>query len=253
MSYNVTGTGGNDNLNQSADTGPGSIFGLDGNDTIRTGTGAATVEGGSGEDTVILKAGNTGQVTAGTENDSIWDQNQNIGSMILFGNEGADTIDTNNSTNAQTVVGGNDSADGSDFDLHRIRSRPDVRQWRRRHAAHDGRCRHHDRRRRRRQPVRQWRHEQPAGVGQRGQRPLQHLRRQRHHLRRPGQRLRARDQRQRPVLPGRGQRHLRWGREYGRRHSDGRERCLRRQRLDLHRQRCRCGLRQRWQRHHPLQ
>ena len=39
--------------------------------TIRTGTGAVTVDGGSGEDTVILQAGNTGQVTGGTENDSI--------------------------------------------------------------------------------------------------------------------------------------------------------------------------------------
>ena len=114
MSYTVTGTGGSDNLNQSADTGPGSIFGLDGNDIIRTGTGAATVEGGSGEDTVILRAGNTGQVTAGTENDSIWDQNQDIGSMILFGNEGADTINVNNSTNAQTILGGNDQADAAD-------------------------------------------------------------------------------------------------------------------------------------------
>ncbi len=114
MSYTVTGTGGSDNLNQSADTGPGSIFGLDGNDMIRTGTGAVTVEGGSGEDTVILRAGNTGQVTAGTENDSIWDQNQDIGSMILFGNEGADTINVNNSTNAQTILGGNDQADAAD-------------------------------------------------------------------------------------------------------------------------------------------
>ena len=72
MAYTATGTAGNDTLNQSADTGPGTIVGLAGNDVIRTGTGAATVDGGSGEDTVILQAGNTGQVTGGTENDSIY-------------------------------------------------------------------------------------------------------------------------------------------------------------------------------------
>src|SRR5262245_331081 len=115
MAYNITGTNGNDNIDQAADTGPGSILGLAGNDTIHTGTGAVTVDGGSGDDTIILKAGNTGQVVAGTENDSIWDQGQNIGSMLLFGNEGADTVNVFNSTNAQTIVGGIDSSDGSDL------------------------------------------------------------------------------------------------------------------------------------------
>src|SRR5215207_8156008 len=114
MAYSVTGTAGNDTLNQAADSGPGTIVGLGGNDEIHSGTGAVTVDGGSGEDIVLLQAGNTGQVTAGTENDSIWDQNQNIGSMILFGNEGADTVNVNNSTNAQTILGGNDSADAND-------------------------------------------------------------------------------------------------------------------------------------------
>jgi Ca2+-binding RTX toxin-like protein len=73
-----------------------------------------TVDGGSGEDVVLLQAGNTGQVSGGTENDSIWDQNQNIGSMVLFGNEGADTINVDNSANPQTILGGNDPADGAD-------------------------------------------------------------------------------------------------------------------------------------------
>jgi Ca2+-binding RTX toxin-like protein len=114
MAYNIIGTAGNDTLNQAVDPGPGTIVGLAGNDLIRTGTGAATVDGGSGEDTVILQAGNAGSVTMGPENDSIWDQNQNISSMLLFGNEGADTINVDASTNAQTVLGGNDSADGND-------------------------------------------------------------------------------------------------------------------------------------------
>ena len=114
MAYTVTGTAGNDTLNQTGDTGPGTIVGLAGNDEIRTGTGAVTVDGGSGEDTTILQAGNTGQVTGGPENDSIWENNTNIGSMILFGNEGSDTISVDTSTNPQTILGGNDSADGND-------------------------------------------------------------------------------------------------------------------------------------------
>ena len=35
----------------------------------------------------------------------------NIGSMLLFGNEGGDTITTFGSTNPQSILGGNDSAD----------------------------------------------------------------------------------------------------------------------------------------------
>ena len=113
MAYTATGTAGNDTLNQSTDTGPGTIVGLAGNDEMRTGTGAATVDGGSGEDTTILQAGNTGQVTSGTENDSIW-TGTDIGSMVLFGNEGGDTINVVASTNPQTILGGNDSNDGAD-------------------------------------------------------------------------------------------------------------------------------------------
>ena len=102
----------NNTLNQSGDVGPGEIFGLGGSDEIRSGTGAVTVDGGSGDDTVILQFGNTGQVTGGTENDSIY--GLSIGSMVLYGNEGADTIWSANATAPQTVLGGNDSADGSD-------------------------------------------------------------------------------------------------------------------------------------------
>ena len=112
MAYSVIGTAGNNTLNQSGDVGPGEIFGLGGSDEIRSGTGAVTVDGGSGDDTVILQFGNTGQVTGGTENDSIY--GLSIGSMVLYGNEGADTIWSANATAPQTVLGGNDSADGSD-------------------------------------------------------------------------------------------------------------------------------------------
>ena len=80
---------------------------------MSTGTGAATVDGGSGEDVTILQAGNTGQVTSGTENDSIYAAT-NIGSMLLFGNEGGDTITTFGSTNPQSIIGGNDFADAAD-------------------------------------------------------------------------------------------------------------------------------------------
>ena len=114
MAYTVTGTAGNDTLNQTGDAGPGTIVGLGGGDEIHTGTGAVTVDGGSGEDTTILQAGNTGQVTGGTENDSVFDNNVDVGSMVLFGNEGADTINVDNSTHAQTILGGNDFADAGD-------------------------------------------------------------------------------------------------------------------------------------------
>ena len=43
MAYNITGTAGNDTLNQSTDTGPGTITGLAGDDTISLGTGSAQV------------------------------------------------------------------------------------------------------------------------------------------------------------------------------------------------------------------
>src|SRR6266705_924087 len=111
MAYNVTGTGGNDTLNQSADTGPGTIVGLAGDDCIFTGSGLATVTGDSGNDTVLLQSGNTGTVNGGTENDCIIGPS-GTGSMLLFGSDGADTVDTSAASAAQTVVGGNDSSDG---------------------------------------------------------------------------------------------------------------------------------------------
>ncbi len=97
MAYDVTGTGGSDTLNQSADAGPGTIVGLAGDDCIFTGTGLATVTGDAGNDTVVLQAGNTGTVDGGTENDSIF-ANGNNGSMTLFGRNGGDTINTSTST-----------------------------------------------------------------------------------------------------------------------------------------------------------
>ena len=54
MAYNVTGTAGNDTLNQNSDTGPGTIVGLGGDDIIFTGTGQAQVFGNSGGDNVFF-------------------------------------------------------------------------------------------------------------------------------------------------------------------------------------------------------
>jgi Ca2+-binding RTX toxin-like protein len=115
MAYSVTGTSGNDTLDQSADAGPGTIVGLAGNDRIRTGTGAVTVDGGSGEDNIVLQAGNTGTVTGGSENDSVSSNGFAIGSMLLLGNEGADTILGGPAVGPLTIQGGNDSADGGDL------------------------------------------------------------------------------------------------------------------------------------------
>ena len=71
MAYSVTGTAGNDTLNQSGDTGPGTVVGLAGDDCIFTGTGAATVTGDSGNDTVVLlNPDNTGTINGGVQNDT---------------------------------------------------------------------------------------------------------------------------------------------------------------------------------------
>ena len=53
-------------------------------------------------------------MSGGTENDSISDNGANIGSMLFFGGDGADQIIIIGSTSNQTIVGGNDSADGAD-------------------------------------------------------------------------------------------------------------------------------------------
>src|SRR5215203_5686740 len=103
MAYNVTGTNGNDTLNQATDVGPGTIVGLAGDDCIFTGSGLATVTGDSGNDTVVLRAGNTGTINGGSENDSISDNGTNIGSMVLFGGAGADAINVPTSTANQTI------------------------------------------------------------------------------------------------------------------------------------------------------
>jgi Ca2+-binding RTX toxin-like protein len=114
MAYNVTGTSGSDSIDQSGGAGPGTIIGLAGDDSIQTGTGSLVVFGNSGNDTVFLQSGNTGTVTGGSENDLIDDQGAEIGSMVLFGGDGSDTIFVPTSTSSQTIIGGNDSADGGD-------------------------------------------------------------------------------------------------------------------------------------------
>ena len=113
MAYNVTGTAGNDTLNQSTDIGPGTIAGLAGNDFIVTGSGPVTVSGDSGNDTVLLAPGNTGTVNSGTENDIVLNNFPSAAAMQVFGGDGADTLNMNGSNEPQTLIGGNDSSDGS--------------------------------------------------------------------------------------------------------------------------------------------
>ena len=73
MAYNVTGTAGNDTLNQNNDPGPGTIVGLGGDDFIFAGTGQVQAFGNSGGDNVFLQTGNTGTVFGGSEDDAIID------------------------------------------------------------------------------------------------------------------------------------------------------------------------------------
>ena len=91
MAYTATGTAGNDTLNQSTDAGPGSIVGLGGNDCDphRHRPGHRRRRLGRGHRPAADRQHR--QVTGGTENDSIFSLDH-IGSMVLFGNEGADTI-----------------------------------------------------------------------------------------------------------------------------------------------------------------
>ena len=70
MAYDVTGTVGNDTIDQSADTGPGTIHALGGNDLILSGFGAVMVYGDPGNDTVVLQGYNTGAVFGSSGNDS---------------------------------------------------------------------------------------------------------------------------------------------------------------------------------------
>ena len=49
MAYTATGTAGNDTLNQSSDTGPGTIVGLAGDDCIFAGSGLVAVAGDFGQ------------------------------------------------------------------------------------------------------------------------------------------------------------------------------------------------------------
>jgi Ca2+-binding RTX toxin-like protein len=112
MAYNRTGGTGNDRINESASTGPGTIFGLEGNDSLLTGSGEATVNGGPGDDDITLHDGNTGIVDAGPGNDEIL--GLAIGAMIHFGGAGADTFSFSNATIGQTIAGGADSSDAGD-------------------------------------------------------------------------------------------------------------------------------------------
>ena len=131
MAYNATGTASANNLDQSANTGPGTIVGLGGDDTILTGTGLVSVSGDSGNDSVLLQTGNTGTVNGGSENDSITDNGTEIGSMQLFGGPGDDFMDVFNATGALTIVGGDDFERRGRRIARRLRRRSGVRQWRR--------------------------------------------------------------------------------------------------------------------------
>src|SRR5919198_4748501 len=114
MAYNATGTAGNDTLNQAGDSGPGTVVGLAGDDSIFTGNGVATVTGDGGNDSVFLQTGNTGTINGGTENDWVSDNGTAIGGLLTFGGDGADTVLFTFATTAQTIAGGNDSSDGTD-------------------------------------------------------------------------------------------------------------------------------------------
>src|SRR5262245_58619634 len=108
-----TGTSGSDVLDHSTDSGPGTLIGLGGDDTILSGTGAWTITGDSGADSIVLRPGNTGSITGGTENDTVVSGSQ-VGSLIIFLNAGADRVDLVNASGSLTIAGGDDSTDAAD-------------------------------------------------------------------------------------------------------------------------------------------
>ena len=113
MSYNVTGTNGNDTLNRADDIGPGTIVGLAGDDFIETGVGFASVDGGPGNDAIVLSNGNTGLVDGGDGNDYIFNDGV-LNAIVLLGGAGADTFQIVDANVGLTIRGGNDSSDGAD-------------------------------------------------------------------------------------------------------------------------------------------
>src|SRR5262245_25593003 len=113
MMASETGGTGNDTLDHFGEAGPGTLIGLAGDDCIFTGSGAWTVTGDSGSDSIFLRTGNTGSVAGGTENDSIF-SNSAVGAVAIFGNAGNDVINLRGASGNLTVAGGDDSSDGSD-------------------------------------------------------------------------------------------------------------------------------------------
>src|SRR5262245_36122226 len=114
MSYNIVGTSGNDTLNLRGEAGPGTVVGLAGSDCIFGGTGAASISGESGNDTVVLlHTDNSGTIDGGIQNDSIFADGA-VGSLLLLGGDGRDSINMGNATAPQTILGGNDAADDAD-------------------------------------------------------------------------------------------------------------------------------------------
>ncbi|MBR0904577.1 hypothetical protein [Bradyrhizobium liaoningense] len=71
---NSVGTNFAGTINDYAQTRPGSIEGLGGDDQIATGAGPVTVNGGIGNDRISLQAGNSGVIYGGQVNDFISSQ-----------------------------------------------------------------------------------------------------------------------------------------------------------------------------------
>ena len=113
MAYNVTGTAGNDVLNQQSDTGPGTIVGLAGDDCIFQGTGSAQSSATRATTRSCCRPATPARCTAAARTTAS-SPPATAAPMQLFGNEGADTVDTGASSAAQTIVGGDNSSDGAD-------------------------------------------------------------------------------------------------------------------------------------------
>lgn len=104
----VNGTSSNDNLTL---TTASSVLLLDGNDTLTGSSGADTVNGNAGNDSIISSSAGADLIRGGRGNDVI-NYTNHTATAVLYGDVGADTITSG--TGASTVYGG---ADGDSITL----------------------------------------------------------------------------------------------------------------------------------------
>ncbi len=123
----VSGNRGSDTITLTSQTGDATVYGGDaaadsgdGGDIIAIGTGNAEVYGNGGADVITngaIAAAKTQMIFAGQGDDQVTTGASAGGTLMLYGNRGADVLDVDAFTGNATVYGGDgtvDTADGAD-------------------------------------------------------------------------------------------------------------------------------------------